>query len=118
APMLGAWAIVVQCYGGVPVKGSSLAAALVARARFREFGWASVTAFAVTLTVADAAGLVVLTIAALTTVGLRVAAHRRLGGVAGWLLLGTEAFVSAAAFAALAALASARCPSAALASFL
>src|SRR5690242_3287465 len=44
APMLGAWAVVVQCYGGAPVHARGAAAALVGRARFREFGWASVVA--------------------------------------------------------------------------
>src|SRR5881396_3625064 len=49
APLLGAWAVVVECYGGVPTHASGTAAALVGRARFREFGWASVTALGMTL---------------------------------------------------------------------
>src|SRR5438046_2358120 len=33
APLLGAWAVVVECYGGVPTHASGTAAALVVRAR-------------------------------------------------------------------------------------
>lgn len=81
APMLGRWAMVVQCYGGRPAGGPSGAVPLVGRARFQEFGWASLLAFAVTLAVAEAVGLVVLLVAALTTLGVRVRAHRRRGGL-------------------------------------
>src|SRR5438094_10126852 len=54
APMLGRWAIAVQCSGGMPAAASG-PAALAGRARFRGFGTASATAFAVTVAVADAA---------------------------------------------------------------
>lgn len=93
APMLGAWAIVVQCYGGIPGKARGPAAALVARARFREFGWASVTAIGVTLAVGDAVGLVLVLAAAGVTVGLRVYAHHRLGGLTGRMLAATRELV-------------------------
>jgi len=116
APMLGRWAIVVQCYGGVPAAGEP--ASLVARARFREFGWASLTAFAVTLAVADAAGLVVLVVAALTTVALRVVAHRRLGGLTDGLATATGEIVETAVLLAFALLAAGREPGAALAAVL
>jgi adenosylcobinamide-GDP ribazoletransferase len=86
APMLGRWAIVVLCYGGVPTHARGTAAALVGRARFREFGWASVTAFAVTLSLADAVGLLLVVTAALVTVGLRLWTYRRVGGLTGRLL--------------------------------
>src|SRR5262249_58310415 len=56
APMLGRWAVVVQCYGGAPGAARGLAAALVGRARLREFGWASTAAFVVTLAVLGAPG--------------------------------------------------------------
>jgi adenosylcobinamide-GDP ribazoletransferase len=93
APMLGAWAIVVQCYGGVPGRAGGPAAALVGRARFREFGWASVTAIGVTLAIGDAVGLVLVLAAAGVTVGLRVYAYRRLGGLTGRLLAATRELV-------------------------
>jgi cobalamin synthase len=65
----------------------------VGRARFREFAWASVTALGVTLAVGDAVGLVLALAAACVTVGLRVYAHRRLGGLAGRLLGATRELV-------------------------
>ena len=93
APMLGAWAVVVQCYGGSPTHARGPATALVGRARFREFGTASVTALGVTLAVGEAVGLVLVVVAALITVGLRVHAHRRLGGLTGRLLAATREVV-------------------------
>jgi adenosylcobinamide-GDP ribazoletransferase len=93
APMLGAWAIVVQCYGGVPVHARHPASALVGRARFREFAGASLVALGVALGVADALGLVVALAAALVTVGLRVYAYHRLGGLTGRLLAATREVV-------------------------
>lgn len=105
APMLGAWAVVVQCYGGAPTHARGPAAALVGRARFREFGWASVVALGVTLGATDAAGLAVVVAAALVTLGLRVVAHRRLGGLTGRLLGATRELVETVALAAFALLA-------------
>jgi adenosylcobinamide-GDP ribazoletransferase len=93
APMLGAWAIVVQCYGGAPRRARGRAAQLVGRARFREFGWASMTAIGATLAVGQAIGLALVVVAALTTLALRVAAHRRLGGLSGRLLAATAELV-------------------------
>jgi adenosylcobinamide-GDP ribazoletransferase len=105
APMLGAWAVTVQCYGGAPSLARGPAAAQIGRARFREFGWASVVALGVTLAVADAVGLVVVLAAALTTVGLRVYAHHRLGGLTGRLLAATRELVETVVLLALALLA-------------
>jgi adenosylcobinamide-GDP ribazoletransferase len=79
-------AIVVQCYGGVPQYARGPAARIIGRARFREFGAASVVALGVALAVGEPIGLVVVVAAALTTVGLRVHAHRRIGGMTGRLL--------------------------------
>ena len=93
APMLGAWAIVVECYGGVPTHASGNAAALVGRARFREFGWASVTALGMTLAVGEPIGLVIVLAASLATVGMRIGAYRRLGGLTGRLLAATRELV-------------------------
>jgi adenosylcobinamide-GDP ribazoletransferase len=93
APMLGRWAVVVQCHGGSEVHARGPAAALIGRARFREFGFASVTAFAVTLALADGVGLAVVLAAALTTVGLRLNANHRLAGLTGRLLVATSELV-------------------------
>jgi cobalamin synthase len=105
APMLGAWAVVVECYGGGAGRARGPAAALVGRARFREFAGASLVAFGVTLAVAEAVGLVLLVLAALATVGLRVAAHTRLGGLTGRLLGATRELVETEVIVVLALLA-------------
>ena len=114
APMLGRWAIAVQCYGGMPAAASG-PAALAGRARFREFGIASVTAFAVTLAVADAAGLLVLVAAALATVALRVYGYRGAGRMTERLLAATAELVETVVMVAFALLASPHEPGAALA---
>ncbi len=93
APMLGAWAVVVECYGGVPTHASGTAAAIVGRARFREFGWASVTALGMTLAVGEPIGLVIVLAASLATVGVRIYAYHRLGGLTGRLLAATRELV-------------------------
>jgi hypothetical protein len=75
APALARWAMVVQCYGGVPAAGET--ASPVGRARFREFGWASLLAIGAALVASEALGLVLVLAAAATTVALRVRAYRR-----------------------------------------
>jgi cobalamin synthase len=104
APMLGRWAIVVQCYGGEPGRVPGPPSALVGRARFQEFAWASLVAFAVTLSVAEAVGLVVLLAAALTTLAVRVSAHRRIGGMTDDLLAASGELVETVVLVVLAAL--------------
>jgi cobalamin synthase len=105
ASMLGAWAITVQCYGGAPAGVPGTGAALVGRARFREFGWASLGALGVALAAGDAAGLVVVLVAAAVTVGVRVWAYRRLGGLTGHLLMATRELVETAVLVTLGLLA-------------
>jgi adenosylcobinamide-GDP ribazoletransferase len=105
AAMLGRWAIVVQCYGGVPGGARGIAADLVGRARLREFGWASSVTFAVTLALLDAVGLVVVLAVTLTTVGFRILAYRRAGGLTGRLLMATAELVETIALLVLAVLA-------------
>jgi|GEM_PF-1506578 len=97
APMLGRWALVVQGYGGTPAPG-------VGRARFREFGVASTTAFAVTLALGQAIGLVLLVLAALETVAIRVVAYRRARALTITALAATSAAVEAGVLLALALL--------------
>src|SRR5581483_9914959 len=104
APMLGRWAVTVQCYGGTAPAPHGRAAAMIARARFREFGTASTIAFAATLGLIHAAGLVVLVAAALVTVGVRLAAHRRTAGMTGRLLDATTDLVETTTFVVLALL--------------
>ncbi len=105
APMLGRWAVVVQCYGGSPVAARGLAAVLVGRARLREFGWASALVFAATLAVLDAVGLVVLLAVTLATVALRVLAYRRAGGLTGRQLAATAEVIETGTLVVLALLA-------------
>lgn len=97
APMLGRWALVVQSYGGSPARS-------VGRAGFREFAVASTTAFAVTLALGQALGLVLLVVAALETVALRVVIYRRLGTLTPAALAATGAAVEAGVLLALALL--------------
>jgi len=105
AGMLGRWAVVVQCYGGSPAGAEGLAAALIGRARLQEFGWASAVAFGTALATLDAIGLVVLLAATLTTIGIRVLAYRRLGGVNGPVLGASSELVETVTLAVLAGLA-------------
>jgi adenosylcobinamide-GDP ribazoletransferase len=105
AAMLGRWAIIVQCYGGVPSTARGLAADLVGRARLREFGWASSVTFAVTLALLDAIGLVVLLAVTLATVGFRILAYRRAGGLTGRLLMATAELIETIGLLVLGALA-------------
>jgi cobalamin synthase len=105
ACMLGRWAVVVQCYGGSPAGVRGPAAQLVGRARLREFGWASAVAFGTTLAALDAVGLVVLLAATLTTLGLRVFAYRRLGGIDGRVLGASSEMVELVVLCVLAGLA-------------
>jgi hypothetical protein len=95
APMLGRWAVVVQCYGGAPAAESG-PASLVGRARFREFGWASVTAIGAALVSAEAFGLIVVLSAALLTLGVRMLAYRRARGLTLADLARTDTLVEAA----------------------
>jgi len=97
APMLARWAIVVQCYGGVPVAGARGVATLVGRARFREFALASVTGLGVALVLLDAVGLAVVLVAALVTIGVRMGAYRWAGGLTTAALDATSALVEASA---------------------
>jgi cobalamin synthase len=103
--MLGAWAVVVQCYGGAPARERGTAAALVGRARFREFAWASVVALGVTLAAGEPIGLVVVLVASLVTVGVRLLAYRRAGGLTGRLLGASRELVETAVLGVLGVLA-------------
>jgi hypothetical protein len=109
AAALARWAVVVQCYGGSPAAGAD-ASPLVGRARFREFGAASVTAIGGALVGLDALGLTAVLGAALSTVGLRLVAYRRGGGLSAAWLARTETAVEAVVLGVLAALVAALQP--------
>ena len=81
APMLARWAVVVQCYGGRAAPDAAGIATLAGRARFREFGIASVTALGTTLVLLDAVGLAIAVACALATLAVRVLAYRRAAGL-------------------------------------
>jgi hypothetical protein len=92
APALGRWAVVVQCYGGRAAPGDR-EASLVGRARFREFGAASVSAIGGALVGLDALGLVAVVLSALATVAVRTLAYRRAAGLDRRWLERTETLV-------------------------
>lgn len=102
APALGRWAVVVQCYGGRPVPGDD-GSPLVGRARFREFGAASVSAIGGALVALEALGLVAVVLSAFVTVALRMLAYRRAAGLARPWLERTETLVETVVLAVLAA---------------
>jgi cobalamin synthase len=104
AAALGRWAVVVQCYGGRPASGRDVSP-LVGRARFREFGIASVTAIGGALVVLDALGLVAVVTSALVTVALRTLAYRRSDGLGEGALDWTETVVEATTLAVVAVVA-------------
>lgn len=106
APALGRWAMVVQCYGGAPAPGTD-AHPLVGRARFREFGIASVTAIGGALVTLDALGLLTVLAAALATIGLRTLAYRSEGGLTRTGLERTETVIEAIVLCVLAGVVSA-----------
>src|SRR4029453_13085149 len=70
ATMLGRWGIVVLSYGGAAIVGQP-GDELPGRAGFGEFGWASLIAFGITMSVGEAGGLVGLVRAAPGALRLR-----------------------------------------------
>jgi cobalamin synthase len=101
ASMVGRWTAVVQCYGGVPDTPDP-EAPWVGRARFREFGVASVVAIGGMLVWLDAVGLLVVLVAAGVMLGVRLAAYRRGGGMSARLVRSTASLVEVAAVLVLA----------------
>lgn len=101
APMVGWWTAVVQCYGGVP-ETPDPDAPWIGRARFREFGTASVIAIGGMLVWLDAVGLLVILVAATVMLAMRLAAYRGGGGMRARLVRATAALVGVAAVLVLA----------------
>ena len=101
-PVLGRWAPVVLAYGARPIRGGGGGTAtggfLVGRVSFREFGWASVIAFVVSLSVADALGLLAVASAAAVVTLLRLGAYRRCGGITAGMLGGGIEVIEIATF--------------------
>ena len=83
APLLGRWALVVQCYGRT---GAGSVA-------FTGFAWASVLALGATQAIGGGVGVLLVLVVGLATVGARVAVHRHLGGFTRALLWATDALV-------------------------
>jgi adenosylcobinamide-GDP ribazoletransferase len=81
APVLGRWALVVLAHGARPVRGGTAAVLQLGRVTFREFAWSSVMAFAITLSLADAVGLVFVIVAAAIATGIRLVAYARCGAM-------------------------------------
>lgn len=85
APMLARWAMVVLAFGSRP-GDAGVGAEMTTSTRFREFGLATVSALWVALAWTGARGLTAVVTIAVVTIGCRVLAHRRRGGVTGDLL--------------------------------
>jgi hypothetical protein len=103
APVFACWAMVVQCHGGTAAVGKG--APPIWRARFREFGWASVTALGCALVALDAVGLVVAIVAAAETLAVRMWVHRAHGGMTAGAVVATGLLVEATVLVVLAAIA-------------
>ena len=71
----------VLAYGARPIRGGSCTALQLSRVTFREFGWSSVLAFAIALSLADAVGLVFVIVTAVAATGIRLGAYARSGGM-------------------------------------
>jgi adenosylcobinamide-GDP ribazoletransferase len=106
APVLGRWAVVVLAYGAKPIRAGSDNRFIVTMGRvtFREFGWASVMAFAISFSVAEALGLIAVVAAAVLATALRLLAHRWFGGVSGDMLGAAVELVEAVVLATIAVL--------------
>ncbi|MBI3770423.1 MAG: adenosylcobinamide-GDP ribazoletransferase [Deltaproteobacteria bacterium] len=88
APMLARWSMVVLGFGSRPARPDGLGHAMVRSTTFREFGVATVGALWIMLANSGARGLVAILVVAFTTIGCRILAHARLGGITGDLLGG------------------------------
>jgi len=104
AMLLSRWSLAPVGYGlkvgehwglGVPYEGGI---------KFREFGVSSVVALGIVMGLYANVGIAGIVAAALTIVGLRLLASRRLGGASGYLLAGGCAMVEAVVVAVVAAL--------------
>lgn len=86
APMLARWSMVVLGFGSRPARPDGLGHAMVSSITFREFGIATVFALWVMLANSGARGLLAILVVAVMTIGCRIFAHARLGGITGDLL--------------------------------
>jgi hypothetical protein len=106
APLLGRWSMVVLAVGardaGMP--GRKLAPAVM----FNEFALASLFTFGVVFGIADGLGVLIAVQAAALTLGLRVIAHMKAGGISwSWTVVGAQ-LIEATTLALLAGLATRR----------
>src|SRR5262249_42049526 len=86
APLLGRWALVVQCYGRTGAGSVG----------FTGFAWAGGFALGATQAIGGGVGVLLVLVVGLVTVGARVAVHRHLGGFTRALLWATDALVETA----------------------
>ena len=99
APMLARWAMVVLAFGSRAARPDGLGHSMVRSLTFREFGIATVVALWIALAQAGARGLLAILLVAATTIGCRILAHARLGGVTGDVLGAIGEVVEALVFA-------------------
>ncbi len=105
APVLARWAPVVLAHGARPIVAHAGDRLAVGRVTSREFGWASVIAFAVTLGAGDVAGLGCVIVAATLSTVLRLVAYRRGGAMTARLLVASIEIVETVTILWLASLA-------------
>lgn len=86
APMLARWSMVVLAFGSHAARPDGLGHAMVSTTKFREFGVATVGALWVMLANTAARGLLAILVVAAVTIGCRILAHARVGGVTGDVL--------------------------------
>ncbi|TMA79171.1 MAG: adenosylcobinamide-GDP ribazoletransferase [Deltaproteobacteria bacterium] len=99
APLLARWAMVVLGFGSQPAQPDGLGHAMVRSLTFREFAIATVFALWIVLAQTGARGLLAILLVAATTIGCRILAHARLGGVTGDVLGAIGEVVEALVFA-------------------
>jgi adenosylcobinamide-GDP ribazoletransferase len=105
APVLGRWAPVVLAHGARPIAGRAGDRLAVGHVTSREFGWASVIAFAIALGAAEVAGLGCVIVAAALSTVLRLVGYRRRGVMSAGLLMASIEIVETVTILWLAALA-------------
>ena len=104
AMMLSRWAIIPIGYGLKPLEHWGLGVPYAGGISFREFAVSSVVALGLTMGLYQNVGLAVIIVLALTILAMRLVLSRRMGGAAGYMLVGGCALVEVVTFAVLAAI--------------
>jgi cobalamin synthase len=105
APLLGAWSMVVLAVGArdAGIRGRKFAPAVL----FNEFALASLFTFGIVFATAEAVGVLVVVVAAASTLALRLLSHARIGGISWVAVVLAAALVETAVLSILAVLATA-----------